>query len=649
MFDFIRSHQRLMQILLLLLILPSFAFFGIQGLEQYRTNSSGLATVAGQPVTQDEVDQLMRQQMERMQQMLGPNFDPKMFDTPEARQTALNTLIAQHVLQTEVVKQRMVVTDSQVSDEIRNIPAIKALYKPDGSLDVEAYDRLLASVGLSRDQLFAQTRNNLMMQEMTRTIPNSVLLPKPAVERLSMLLNQTREVANQLFAPTAYIDKVSLAPDAVKKYYDTHAAEFESPESLSVQYVVLDQAAVAAHVQVTPAEIEAFYKAPANQARFVIPEQRRASHILIAVAKDATPAERDKAKAKAQDILAKVRAKPADFASLAKQYSDDPGSAERGGDLDYAPAGNYVKQFSDALFALKQDQISDLVETEFGYHIIMMTGLKPGSVRPLDQAKPEIEAELRKQKATAAFSQAVDDFSNMVFDQADSLKPVADKLGLTIQTADAVTRTPAPGSTAPVNDKRVIDALFSDDVLKAKHNTPAIEVAPSVLVSARVSADHPAALKPFEQVKDAIAKQLTEQSAKQLARDAGAARLAELQKTPNDTGFSAPIALVRTAPGKVSASAVKAIFAADASKLPAFVGVEESDGNYVIYRIDSVSGSAANTDKQSQDIARQLATQAGELEFSSYLEGLKKRNKVKLENPPAATSDGTSTSSASVN
>jgi peptidyl-prolyl cis-trans isomerase D len=647
MFEFIRTHQRLMQLLLLLLILPSFAFFGIQGLEQYRENGSGIASVAGQPVTQEELDQLMHQQMERMQQMLGPNFDPKLFDTPQARQQALDTLIAQHVLQTEVVKQRIVVTDAQVSEEIRNIPAIKALYKPDGTLDVEGYDRLLASVGLSREQLFAQTRNNLMLQEMTRTIPNSVLLPKPALERLSMLLNQSRSVASLAFTPAEFASKVTLAPDAVKKYYDTHAAEFENPESLSVQYVVLDQAAVAAHVQVTPAEIEAFYKAPANQARFVIPEQRRASHILIAVAKDASPAERDKAKAKAQDILAKVRAKPSDFASLAKQYSDDPGSAERGGDLDYAPAGNYVKQFSDALFSLKQDQISDLVETEFGYHIIMMTGLKAGSVRPLEQARPEIEAELRKQKAASAFAQAADDFQNLVFDQADSLKPVADKLGLPILTADNVTRTPAPGSNAPVNDKRVIDALFSDDVLKAKHNTPAVEVAPSVMVSARVTADHPAALKTFDQVKDGITKKLTDQAATKLAADAGSARLSELQKVPGDSGFSAPIALVRTAPGKVSAAAVKAIFSTDVTKLPAFVGVSENDGSYVIYRIDSVSASSANTDKQAQDVARQLANQAGELEFSSYLEGLKKRDKVKLENAPAPADADTSASSAS--
>jgi peptidyl-prolyl cis-trans isomerase D len=490
---------------------------------------------------------------------------------------------------------------------------------------------------LSREQLVSETRNQVLMGEMTRNIPASTVLPKSTVDRLSVLLNQQRVVAQLVFAPADYASKVALPPDAVKKYYDSHAPEFETPETLAVQYLVLDQSAVAAHVQVSPEEIEAFYKAPANQARFVVPEQRRASHILIAVAKDASPAERDKAKAKAQDILAKARAKPADFAALAKQYSQDPGSAERGGDLDFAPAGNYVKPFADALFALKDNQISDLVETEFGYHIIMLTGIRGGSVRPLEQARPEIEAELKKQKSTTAYAAAAEDFSNIVYDQPDSLKPAADKLGLTIQTADGITRTPVAGNTTPVNDQRVINALFADDVLKAKHNTAAIEISPNVLVAARVVTDHPPALQPFDSVKDAIAKKLTTEEATKLAQAAGAAKLAALQKTPDAAGFSAPAALLRSAPGKTPAVSVKAIFAADATKLPALTGVAQTDGSYIIYRIDAVGAGSGNAAGQSAEVARQLAAQAGELEFSSYLEGLKKRMKVKIEKPVAAT------------
>ena len=636
MFEFIRSHQRLMQLLLLLLILPSFAFFGVQGLSKYE-QGGGVAKVDGQTVSQSDVDNLMRQQMQRMQQMLGPNFDPKMFDTPEARQQALNTVISQRVLQTQMARDRLSVSQERVNDEIRNIPAVKALYKADGTLDVDGYDRLLASVGLSREQLISETRNQVMMQELTRNIPGSTVLPKATVDRLSGLLNQQRVVAQLPFTPADYVAKVELPADAVKKYYDSHAPEFETPETLAVQYAVLDQNAVAAHIQVTPEEIEAFYKLPANQARFVVPEQRRASHILISVAKDASPAERDKAKAKAQDILAKVRAKPADFAALAKQFSQDPGSAERGGDLDFAPAGNYVKPFSDALFALKDNQISDLVETEFGYHIIMLTGIRAGSVRPLDQARPEIEAELKKQKSTAAFAAAAEDFSNMVYDQADSLKPVADKLGLTLLSADGITRTPVAGNTTPVNDQRVIAALFSDDVLKAKHNTSAIEVSPNVLVAARVTSDRPPALQPLDQVKDAIAKKLTNEEATKLAQAAGTAKLAALQKTNDAAGFSAAAALLRSAPGKTPAVAVKAIFATDASKLPALTGVVLTDGSYIIYRIDAVGPGTGNAAGQSADVARQLSAQAGELEFSSYLEGLKKRMKVKIEKPVAAT------------
>jgi len=648
MFEFVRTHQRLMQGLLLLLIMPSFAFFGVQGFNRFTSNDGSLATVAGQAITQQEFDEAQRAQMARMQDMLGPSFDPKMFDTPEARKQALDTLIAQRTLQIAMIKMRLAASPDAVSDEIRKIPAIRNLYKADGTLDVAAYDALLAQVGLTRDKLFSETRDQLLMRELTEPIPQSAMLPVAAMNRLNQLLNQQREVAVLAFAPAEFASKVVLPEGAAKAYYQSHRPEFAVPETLSVQYVVLDQDAVLAQIKVTPEEIAAYYKAPENQARFVVPEQRRASHILIAAAKDASPADREKAKAKAQDILAKVRANPADFAALAKKFSEDPGSAERGGDLDYAPAANYVKPFSDALFALKPNEISDLVETEFGYHIIMLTGDRPGSVRTIDEARPEIEAEIRKQKLAAAFPQAAEEFSNLVYDQADSLKAVIDKFGLAPKTADGIARTANPKNPAPVFNPRVIEALFSADVLHGKHNTAAIEVSPNVLVSARVTADHPPGMRAFDDVKDAISARLTDEAARKLAADAGAARLKALQAHADEAGFSQPKIIARSNPTGVSAASVKAIFSADASKLPAFVGVTEPTGAYSIYRIDRIVSEPPTPSSMAQDTSRvtQLTRQVGELEFSAYLEGLKKRYKVVLAKNAPTGSDTASTTPA---
>lgn len=650
MFEFVRSHQRLMQGLLLLLIMPSFAFFGVQGFNRFRAGDNGVATVDGVPISQQDLDDAQRAQIARMQEMLGPSFDPKMLQTPEARKQALDTLVAQRTLQTAMVKMRLAASNDAVAEEIRKIPAIRNLYKPDGTLDVAAYDALLTSVGLTRDKLFAETRNQMLMRQLTEPIPASTLVPDNAVARINALLNQQRLVAQLTFPLTDYTPKVTLAEGAAKAYYTSHTSEFAIPETVSAQYVVLDQDAVGAGIKLTPDEVTAFYKAPENQTRFAVPEQRRASHILIAVAKDAAPADREKAKAKAQDILAKARANPADFPALAKKYSEDPGSAERGGDLDYAPAANYVKPFSDALFALKPNEISDLVETEFGYHIILLTGDRPGSLRSLDEARPEIEAELKKQKLAAAFPQAAEEFSNLVYDQPDSLKAVVDKFGLTLKTADGISKTPDPKNknTSPVFSPRVVEALFSSDVLHAKHNSAAIEVTPNVLVSARVTADHPPSVQSFDAVKDVITAKLTSEAAKKMSADAGAARLAALIAHPDDAGFSVSKAVTRATPSGLASTTMKAIFEANAQKLPAFVGVTEPSGAYSIYRIERVFNDAESAQAQSQDAQRatQLERQVGELEFSGYLEGLKKRYKVTLAKNVAPNSDNPASGSA---
>jgi peptidyl-prolyl cis-trans isomerase D len=630
MFDFIRNHQRLMQLLLLILILPSFALWGVQSYMHDRDTGAGLAQVDGQPITDTDFEGQQRKELERMQRIMGSSVDPKMLDTPEARAQTLQTLISDRVLASEIVRDKLTVSDAQVRDEVAAMPEIRRLYGADGKLDVAAYDRLLAASGYTRDQLLAEVRRGILMREIASTIPSSSLVPKSLVVYLGAALGQTREVQQQDFKTADYVAQVKVSDDEVKKYYDTHLAEFQVPEQVKVQYVVLDQAALAAGLTVTEDEIKTYYNE--NQNKFVVPEQRRASHILIKVAKDASDADKEKARARAQEILAKLRANPADFPKLAKQYSEDEGSAEKGGDLDWAAANAYVTPFSDALFKLKQNEISEPVQTEFGYHIIEATGIRPGSVRALDQVRPQIESDLRKRLAATRYANGAEDFRNMVYNQADSLAPTAEKFGLKVQTQDGVTRlaNPALGPKNPLNNDKLRAALFTDDVLKKQHNTEAVDVAPGTVAAARVESYTAGYTKALADVSEAVRKTLVTERARALAEEAGRARLAALEKEPGDSGFGAVVAVTRSKPGPIPVAAVKEIFKADVTKLPAYCGVSLPGTGYAVFRIAKVDTPAAADPARDANLKEQLARASGELEFSSYLEGIKKRMKVQI-------------------
>jgi peptidyl-prolyl cis-trans isomerase D len=409
----------------------------------------------------------------------------------------------------------------------------------------------------------------------------------------------------------------------VRAYYDANPDRFRVPEQVSVDYVVLNAEALMASEKVDPGEIKSYYES--NLSRFGEPEQRRASHILIAVKSGSSAAEKAKARERAERILAQVRKAPGSFADLAKKNSDDTGSASQGGDVGYFSRGMMVRPFEEAAFRLKPNEISDLVESDFGFHIIKLTGVKPGKMKTLEQARAGIEDDLKKQRAGRRFAEAAENFSNMVYEQADSLKPAAEKFKLSIQHAEKLTRK---ASGAPLLDNpKLLAALFTDDAIKNHRNTEAIEVSPGTLVSARVTEFKPASQRPFDEVKDAIAEQLAREEAILQARRRGAESLEELGKgAAPATGFGAAKLVSREDPKGLNAEALSRIFRADASKLPAYVGMESPDG-YVIYRISRVIDVQPDETRE-RGMQSELARARGAQEFRSFLAGLREDTKV---------------------
>ena len=634
MFEFVRTHQRLMQFLLLLLIIPSFALVGLQSYSSFGDGANTVAKVAGQPITQQDLDNALRQQMDSMRQAFGDRFDQKMLETPEAKQGVLDNLISQRVLAATVNSEHLSVSDQSLQQAILAVPALQGA---DGKFDNERYKSLLAAQGMAPTMYEARLRQDMAMQQLNGAVQATAFTPKTVATRLSDINDQERDVQELLFKTADYAAQVKVTDAMLQDYYTKNAKEFEIPEQIKADYVLLDSAAIAAQVTVSDADIKSYYDQ--NLSRYTTPEERRASHILISVKKDAPAAEQAAAKAKAESLLAEVRKSPADFAKIAKANSQDTASAEMGGDLGYFGSGMMVKPFDDAASKLKQGEISDLVQSDFGYHIIELTGIKAAQVKPLDEVKADIGAEIKKQLAARKFTEMAEAFSNTVYEQGDSLKAVADKLHLQIQSAANLGRQPNPAvaATVPYNNQKFLTALYSDESLKNKHNTEAVEVAPNTFIAGHVVEYKPVTKRSFAEVQAIIRDKVTRTEEAALAKKAGEEKLAALKAQDNAGGFGAAQTVSRAKNQGIDPLAFEAVMKADTTKLPAYVGVTLPQKGYALYRIAKVGQPAT------QDQARRVAEQQqitgvlAQQEMLAYVDVLKTKAKVKILKPVVVT------------
>jgi len=560
--------------------------------------------------------------------MMGPRFDQKLFETPEAKQEVLDGLVAERAISAEVARSHLAVGNASLA---RAIQEQTGLRKPDGSFDLDAYKAFLTSQGMTAQAFEQRIGYQMAVQQLAESVQATSFAPRSVAGRLSDINDQQREVQELLLPIANYASQVKVTDDMIKAYYDKNAALFQVPEQIKAEYVVFNADAVEKQVSVTDAEIADAYNK--NKARFSTPEKRSASHILITVPKDAKPADDAAAKAKAQAILAEVQKNPNEFAKIAKAQSQDPGSAELGGDLGVVEKGLFDKPVEDAIFQLKEGEVSGLVRSSFGYHIVKVTKVVPSTQKTLEEAKPEIVADLKKTKLSNKYTELAEIFSNTVYEQSDSLKPVADKLGLSIQTADGLTRTPNPAlGNSPVNNDKFLKAIFSQDAIANKRNTEAVEVAPSTLVAGRVVQFKPASKRPLAEVADQIRQRVTQEEELRLARQAGEAKLAALKASGDATGFGDVKVLSRTMttdPG-INHAAALAVLKADVSKLPAYIGLELPGQGYGIYRIGKVTMPAKPDQDRRKQEADSIARAIGNAETYGYIEALKKKAKAKL-------------------
>ena len=628
MFEAIRKHSKIVMFLLFLLVIPSFVLVGIDS-NYFSEKSPVVARVDGHKITQADWDNAHREETDRIRAQ-SPNVDPKQLDTPQARYATLERLVRDRVFAAAAQSSHLITSDARLARALQDIPAIAALKRPDGSLDTEAYRSLVGAQGLTPEGFEANVRRELSVSQVMGGVMSTAFATDAAAKLAFDSLYQRREIQVARFNASDYAKQVNPTDADIEAFYKANAQRFQQQEQAAVEYVVLDLDSVRSGIRVNEDDLRTYYKE--NLTRLAAKEERRASHILINAAKDAPAADRDQAKARAQELLAQVRKSPASFAEVAKKSSQDSGSAPAGGDLNFFGRGAMVKPFEDAVFAMKKGEISDVVESDFGYHIILLTDIKTPRQPSFEELRPSLEAELKQQQAQRKFAEVAEAFTNSVYEQPDSLKPVADSLKLKIQTAEGVTRVPGPGASGPLANPKFLEALFANDSVEGKRNTSAIEVGPSQLVAGRISTYSPTRTLPLQEVSDRARLLLIAEKSAELARkDAEAKKAAWTGNAAPAAGLAPAVVVSRDQTQNLPRAVVDAALRASPDNLPAWVSADlGSQGTAVVkvLRIIPREGADAQQAAQQRQQLQQWWTTA---EGFAYYEMLKERFKVQIK------------------
>jgi peptidyl-prolyl cis-trans isomerase D len=632
MFEYVRTHNKLIFLVFMPLVFVSFVFVGIQGYDRMNQGAGAVvARVDGQKITQAEWDAAHRRQVEQARARM-PSLDPKFFDTPQARRESLDQMVRDRVLFAAAARGHLSVGDQRLMRELQSIPQLAALKRPDGSFDVDAYKALVQAQGRTAESFEASLRQDIALRQVLSSVEASETPASAAARTALDALLQQREVQVLRFETKDYSAGIAPTDAELAAYHKAHESEFRAPERAQIEYVVLDIDAIAKRITVPEDKLREFYQQ--NIARYTVAEERRASHILVKAPKDAPAAERQKAKAKAESLLEQIRKAPATFAEVAKKNSDDPGSAERGGDLDFFSRGAMVKPFEDAAYAMKPGEISDPVESDFGYHIIRLDAVRGGEKKPFEAVRAEIETEVKKQLAAKEFVADAERFINLVNKDADNFNGAVNELKLAKQTA-TVQRTPAPDAKGVLSSPKLLEAVFTADSIKSKLNTEAVEVTPNQLVSARIVSYTPERVQPLAEVTAQVRERVVQQQAAAKAHKAGQDKLAQLKAADTTTGLPAPVLLSRADPAGQARPVVEAVLKADPAKLPQWLGVDLGNAGYAVVRLGAVKNRPSDSPEVAQLMPRYAQAWAS-AEAQAYYKALERRFKVKIEAAAAA-------------
>ncbi|AZE49799.1 Peptidyl-prolyl cis-trans isomerase PpiD [Pseudomonas chlororaphis] len=601
-------------------IVALMALTGFDAIFQATSTSQDAAKVNGEEITQNELSQAVDMQRRQLMQQLGKDFDASLLDEKLLREAALKGLIDRKLLLQGAENSKFAFSDAALDQVILQTPE----FLVDGKFSPERFDQVIRQLGYSRMQFRQMLAQEMLIGQVRAGLAGSGFVTDAQVLAFARLEKQTRDFASLTIKadPAA----VKLTDDEVKAYYDEHAKEFMSPDQVVIDYLELKKASFFDQVSVKDEELQALYqKETAN-----LSEQRRAAHILIEVNDKVNEAQ---AKAKIEEIQARL-AKGESFEALAKEFSQDPGSANNGGDLGYAGPGVYDPAFEEALYALNKDQVSAPVRTGFGFHLIKLLGVEAPEVPSFASLKDKLTRELKTQQVEQRFVEATKQLEDSSFEASDLAQP-AQELKLTVHTSAPFGREGGEGIAA---NRAVIQAAFSPEVLDEGANSTAIELDPETVVVLRAKEHRKPEQLPLESVASSIRTQLAKEHASAAAKAKADALIASLRE--GKTALKAPVdgqnwkvseAVTRSQEG-VEPIVLQALFrmAKPAAKdKSTFSSVTLPNGSLVVLQLNGVNEAAAPSDEEKAQYRRFLASRMGQQDFAAYRKQLENQADIK--------------------
>ncbi|QDC70679.1 peptidylprolyl isomerase [Candidatus Methylopumilus universalis] len=620
MLDKFRSYAqtKAAQVILALVLIP-FALFGIDSYLNQAGNNLSIAKVDGYKIALPEYNRAIENVRNRMMSE-GKKVDPAMFDSFEFKESVVDGLITKQLINNDIKKSQFKITDQQLSQYIIGMPD----FQKDGKFSQELYDKVLQNNQLNPKKFEESIRNDLLIQQVRDGLQKLTFIPPNNLTETLKATSQQREVTVAEFKTKEYMTKANISEKDMQAFYDQNKSKFLAPEQVKAEFVVFSLTSILPSITVSEDEVKAFYKTNAD--KYQNQQQREASHILIAASKNAAPAEKAKAKAKAEDVLGQIKKNPKQFEELATKYSQDPESAKKGGDLGAFGRGMMVKPFDDAVFSMKVNEISGIVESDFGYHIIKLTKVI-GEGGGFDAIKPQIKAELIYQKAQDKYAALAEDFSNKVYEQSSSLDVVSKKFNLPIQKTDWINRNE---SDKFFKNEALMNALYSKESIKDRRNTEAIEVTPNNLISARVVDYKAQSTKPFAEVKKSIEDYLKFEAAKKLVATEGEAALKSVADASRKIDWQATVLVDRKNTKGLSQAVTNHAYKMPTDKLPSYSGFVDGNNGYVIVKVSKVAFPNDDNEENKKEFASSYTEALSSEYLSAYLKGLKAKSSVSV-------------------
>ncbi|MCQ4261487.1 peptidylprolyl isomerase [Stutzerimonas stutzeri] len=586
------------------IIVVLLALTGFDAIFNAASNSQNAAKVNGEEISRYDLDQAMNMQRRQLAQQLGQDFDASLLDDRLLRDSALGSLIDRMLLLQGAKDADFAFSREALDQLILQTPE----FQVEGAFSAARFDQVIQQMGYSRLQFRQLLEQEMLIGQLRAGISGTGFVTDQQVDNFARLEMQTRDFET-LTIPAQY-ESIEVSDEQIEEYYEANADRFRTPEQVIVEYVELKKESFFDQVEASDEELQNLYQ----QQIANLDEQRRAAHILIETSGELSD---DEAKAKIDEIAVRLKGGE-DFAAVAKEVSQDPGSANEGGDLGFAGTGVYDPAFEEALYALNEGDISSPVKSEFGWHIIKLLGVQSPEVPSFESMKPELVRELKAQQVEQRFVETSKQLEDAAFEASDLAQP-AQELGLMVQTTEAFGREGGDGITA---NRQVIQAAFSDEVLVDGANSSVIELDPETSIALRVKEHLKPAAIPLADVRDNIVQQLQRSLAAETARTQGEQRLADLRDGKQSDGQWQPVEAASRSQEGVAPALLQAVFRMprpEQQDKPNYTGVALSNGDYVVVRLNGVNEpETALTDEEKLNYRRFLASRIGQQDFAAY-------------------------------